>query len=119
MSAARPVRSDRSESGTPLAARGEIRALTGLRIIAAMWVVVIHFQADMPPSVGGALGPVWPVAMSGWLGVDLFFLLSGFVMTVSYLDRLGPRWNTRGVVAFLWARLIRIWPLWALLTVLM
>jgi peptidoglycan/LPS O-acetylase OafA/YrhL len=95
---------------------GEIRALTGLRIVAALWVVVLHYQGALTDAVGGYMAPFWPVISAGWLGVDLFFLLSGFVMTVSYLHRLGPRWDRRASVAFVWARLTRIWPLWALLT---
>lgn len=95
---------------------GEIRALTGLRIVAALWVVVLHYQVALTDMLGGYIAPFWPVISAGWLGVDLFFLLSGFVMTVSYLHRLGPRWDGPAAVLFVWARLTRIWPLWALLT---
>jgi peptidoglycan/LPS O-acetylase OafA/YrhL len=99
--------------------RGEIRALTGLRIVAAVWVVLVHAQTPLLESVGGYLAPVWPVVTSGWMGVDLFFILSGYVLTLSYVDSMGSRWDSRKAVVFLWARLSRVWPLWALLTVTM
>lgn len=97
--------------------RGEVRALTGLRIVAAVWVVLVHFSGPLTESLGGYLAPVWPIMSAGWMGVDLFFLLSGFVMTLSYLDTMGRRFRTRQAIIFLWARLCRIWPLWAVLTV--
>src|SRR6201987_6289049 len=41
--------------------RGEIRALTGLRIVAAVWVVLVHFRpmlSDASPGFRDALAPV-------------------------------------------------------------
>src|SRR4051794_5488557 len=99
------------------APRVEIRALTGLRIVAAVWVMLFHLQGGLMP-FGPYLGILWPVIRAGWLGVDLFFVLSGFVMTLTYLEKLGPRFRLRPTGSFMWARLCRIWPLWALLTVL-
>lgn len=101
----------------PPGADGEIRALTGLRIVAALWVVAIHFQFVLGDVFGGYLDLVRPLILSGWIGVDLFFVLSGYVMAHTYLTRMGPRWRWRSTGTFLWARLARIWPLWAVLTV--
>ncbi|MCU1618996.1 MAG: acyltransferase 3 [Modestobacter sp.] len=100
-------------------ASGEIRALTGLRFVAAVWVILVHFQIQLSGVFGDYLAPVRPVLTSGWLGVDLFFLLSGFVMVLSYGESMGRRFHLRDALVFLWARLSRIWPLWALLTVVM
>ncbi|MGD9619379.1 MAG: acyltransferase family protein [Mycolicibacterium sp.] len=91
---------------------GEIRALTGLRIVAALWVVLFHFRpllADAAPSVSSALAPV---LNAGAQGVDLFFILSGFVLTWKYLDRMGERWSTKATLHFLWLRLARVWPVY-------
>lgn len=91
---------------------GEIRALTGLRIVAALWVVLFHFRpllADAAPSVSAALAPV---LNAGAQGVDLFFILSGFVLTWNYLDRMGERWSTETTLHFLWLRLARVWPVY-------
>jgi peptidoglycan/LPS O-acetylase OafA/YrhL len=48
----------------------------------------------------------------GAQGVDLFFILSGFVLTWNYLDRMGPSWSTRATLHFLWLRLARVWPVY-------
>ncbi|WNG79571.1 acyltransferase [Mycobacterium sp. ITM-2016-00316] len=91
---------------------GEIKALTGLRFFAAIWVVLFHFRpllAQAVPDVSSALAPVLD---SGAQGVDLFFILSGFVLAWNYLDRMGPSWSTRDTLHFLWMRLARVWPVY-------
>ncbi|MBV9352506.1 MAG: acyltransferase [Mycobacterium sp.] len=91
---------------------GEIKALTGLRIIAAVWVVLFHFRPllrDAAPDFSDVLAPV---LNCGAQGVDLFFILSGFVLTWNYLDRMGWSWSTRATLHFLWLRLARVWPVY-------
>lgn len=91
---------------------GEIKALTGLRIFAALWVVLFHFRfmlRDAAPAVTEALSPVLNY---GAQGVDLFFILSGFVLAWNYLDRMGPTWSARATLHFLWLRLARVWPVY-------
>ena len=91
---------------------GEIKALTGLRIFAALWVVLFHFRPllhDAAPDFASALAPV---LNAGAQGVDLFFILSGFVLTWNYLDAMGPTWSLRSTVRFLWLRLARVWPVY-------
>lgn len=75
-------------------------ALTGLRGVAAVWVVLFHL-----------LGPgVDAVTRAGYLGVDIFFILSGFVLSHVYFRKQG--FLTRpGYVRFLLTRLARIYPL--------
>jgi peptidoglycan/LPS O-acetylase OafA/YrhL len=74
-------------------------ALTGLRFVAAMLVVLVHgFKfAQGYTSIG-------PLASNA---VTFFFVLSGFILTYVYHERLA---NT-GVLKFYWARFARIWPL--------
>ncbi|MFY2861761.1 acyltransferase family protein [Mycobacterium sp. THU-M104] len=94
--------------------KGEIKALTGLRIVAAVWVVLFHFRpmlADASPDILDALAPV---LNCGAQGVDLFFILSGFVLAWNYLDRMGRTWSTRATAHFLWLRLARVWPVYLL-----
>lgn len=87
-------------------ARGELKALTSVRGIAAWLVVFFHIRksiADLPDAAMAVLA-------KGYLAVDFFFLLSGFVIWMSY----GERIRTRGLVAvpgFLQRRIARIWPL--------
>jgi peptidoglycan/LPS O-acetylase OafA/YrhL len=104
--------------GTPLdSTRGEIRALTGLRLFAALSVVAYHFQFTRGETYARILEPFQPVIQSGALGVDLFFVLSGFVIAHVYAATLGPGLRPRAAGSFLWARLSRIWPVYALVTV--
>jgi len=86
-----------------------IRQLTGVRFVAAFWVLMYHFQAPL-----GTLGLLVPVVSDvlrvGRLGVDLFFALSGFILTYTYVHKLGPAFKGSAAATFLWLRLARIWP---------
>ncbi|WP_082969213.1 acyltransferase family protein [Mycobacterium kyorinense] len=91
---------------------GDIKALTGLRIIAAVWVVLFHFRPLLRDAAPGFSDAMAPVLNCGAQGVDLFFILSGFVLTWNYLDRMGWSWSTRATLNFLWLRLARVWPVY-------
>ena len=84
---------------------GELRALTGARGIAAWFVVLFHLRFMMP-GIGGGTGPM----ALGYLAVDFFFVLSGFVIWLTYADRLRAE-GLAGVPAFLKRRIARVWPL--------
>jgi len=95
-----------------------MRALTGLRFVAALLVVLFHF---MPWSVldhPGAPGPVRAIAgavlgvvRSGFTGVSFFFILSGFILAYTYLGPAGRR-KGRSPRHFWLARLARVYPLY-------
>jgi len=91
---------------------GEIKALTGLRIVAAVWVVLFHFRPMLGDAAPGFRDALAPVLNCGAQGVDLFFILSGFVLTWNYLERMGRSWSTRATLRFLWLRLARVWPVY-------
>jgi len=75
--------------------------LDGLRGIAAIFVMVYH----------GAMSFAEFAPFSrGYLFVDFFFLLSGFVLTLSAEPKMAAGWSP---FAFLRARVIRLWPLLA------
>jgi peptidoglycan/LPS O-acetylase OafA/YrhL len=61
----------------------EIRALTGVRGVAAMIIVVYHFS-DVHLYSGGVLQ--YFTIPHGYIAVDLFFMLSGFVIALVYRD---------------------------------
>src|ERR1700732_570984 len=98
--------------GKSVVRSGEIKALTGLRIIAAVWVVLFHFRPLLRDAAPGFRDALSPVLNCGAQGVDLFFILSGFVLTWNYLDRMGWSWSTRSTLHFLWLRLARGWPVY-------
>ena len=67
-----------------------------------MWVVFYHFWDSLS-------APQPDVVAKGYLGVELFFVLSGFILSHVYLERFRNRdFNYR---EFLWARLARVYPL--------
>ncbi len=101
------------ESGTHAVQAGqEIRALTGLRGIAAIYVMVFHYVLGLPFS-----DPATTFVAHGYLGVDLFFVLSGFVMALNYGPPFETGWSARAYVRFLGRRIARIYPLYFAATV--
>lgn len=91
---------------TPVQTPPDLRALTTLRFLAALWVVL--FTAWPYLDVGFV-----PVAVTkGYLGVEVFFVLSGFILSHVYLEAAGQGraagFSYRG---FLWARVARVYPL--------
>jgi peptidoglycan/LPS O-acetylase OafA/YrhL len=87
-----------------------IRQLTGVRFVAAAWVLLYHLQGPLD-NVGLLAIPVIPDVLNvGRLGVDLFFALSGFILTHTYLSRLGQRARLRETLNFWWLRLARVYP---------
>jgi len=86
--------------------RPRLPALTGLRFFAALWVVMLHYAGSRP----GAL-PSFPLLSRGWLGVNMFFVLSGFILAYTGLNGATLRRTHR---AFWWARFSRIYPAYLL-----
>jgi exopolysaccharide production protein ExoZ len=99
---------------------GTFRNVQALRAIAALLVIGVHLGADSGFEAR-YLSPT-PVltrylADAGWYGVDLFFVISGFIMTVTAWKLFGNATNAR---VFLLRRLARIYPpYWALLVPLL
>ena len=84
----------------------KLEALTALRFFAAFHVVVFHMRIEglLPP------GPWWyeNFAAVGYIGVNLFFVLSGFILVYTYAGTgVSPR-------RFWQARFARIYPAYSL-----
>lgn len=89
--------------------------LDGLRGIAIALVMLVHFGMRIEPD-SGASEWVWALCRTGWCGVDLFFVLSGFLITGILLDTRSDEGYYRKFFA---RRVLRIFPLYygVLLTV--
>jgi peptidoglycan/LPS O-acetylase OafA/YrhL len=85
---------------------GYVAELDGLRGIAIL-LVMIH---RMYPRAGAAATP-WPIE-AGWIGVDLFFVISGFLIAGILLDTRDDPAYFRNFYA---RRVLRIFPLFYLL----
>lgn len=70
-------------------------ALDGVRAVAMLVVVAFHCGV--------------PVALGGMIGVDLFFVLSGFLITTLLRNELAAT-GTILLPAFYWRRMLRLWP---------
>ena len=82
-------------------------ALTGLRGVAAWWVVIYHFRELVPTSNCSTCRAFLD---HGYLAVDMFFVLSGFIISLNYSDSF-RRFSWRSYGRFLGLRLGRIYPL--------
>lgn len=81
--------------------------LTSLRFFAAAVVVLYHYHAEVVPN-----GPPFlkNLFMHGFVGVTVFFVLSGYILSLNYLERFKNK--TTNVKDFWVARLARIYPLY-------
>lgn len=89
-------------SEPPQGFRPQLQALTSLRFVAALCIVVLHATNH------GLLPEVWTRYLDLSKAVSFFFVLSGFVLTYSYAGR------RYGLAGFYQARFARIWPAAAL-----
>lgn len=93
---------NRGQNGMEAAATNDRRfrlghrpALDGLRAIAVLVVIIFHLNSNALPG--------------GYLGVDIFFVLSGFLITSLLLEE----WQSTGslnVGRFYWRRVVRLMP---------
>lgn len=103
-----------------------IDALTGVRAYAALFVLAFHAwlnagHPELPVGPGGFALDLSPYAKFGWIGVDVFFVLSGFLLTRVALDR-GERamgsdglakasgWVNEPYGSYLRRRILRVFP---------
>ncbi|PYO76043.1 MAG: hypothetical protein DMD63_15385 [Gemmatimonadetes bacterium] len=87
--------------------RGHILALDGLRGIAILLVVFSHFVSNLRLTANGIAYVPIALAHAGWAGVDLFFVLSGFLITGILVDARGSPYYFK---AFYARRALRILP---------
>jgi peptidoglycan/LPS O-acetylase OafA/YrhL len=83
--------------------------LDGIRGAAILLVMLFHFGSSFSPQPSLVYAAIQQAFGFGWCGVDLFFVLSGFLITGILLDSKGSRNYFR---VFYWRRVLRILPLY-------
>src|SRR5690606_25442674 len=79
--AGQPRASNAGRAAAPPATVGRLAGLDGLRAIAVVAVLVFHLRADTLPG--------------GYLGVDVFFVVSGFLITTLLLREIATTGKIR------------------------
>lgn len=86
--------------------------IDGLRAIAFLLVFIHHFNENHLQKLSGLPKAILEqIGLWGWTGVDLFFVISGFLIT-SLLLREREDFGTVKYRHFLMRRVLRIWPLY-------
>lgn len=104
---------------------GYVRSLTGLRGFAALWVFLYHCWVYSEPhlmtlNLGAFALDLTPLFSTGWAGVDFFFVLSAFLLTLPF-----ARWACGdgafpSIKPYLSRRFKRVFPaFWAQLAILL
>jgi peptidoglycan/LPS O-acetylase OafA/YrhL len=97
-----PISAAATSTDATAPAKSHYVILDGLRGVASLWVVVFHlFEAY------AGNNPQKQIINHGYLAVDFFFLLSGFVIAYAYDDR----WARMGQWEFYKRRLVRLQPM--------
>lgn len=74
----------------------------GLRCFSVLWVLIAHLHINAP-------FPISFMMARGWVGVDIFFVLSGFLITTLLL-REQDKTGSVNIKYFFIRRTLRIWP---------
>ncbi len=105
--------------------QSDISALNGIRALSVFWVISHHYLLQMqviftyPELTNYMENLSWPLAvlMHGDLGVDIFFILSGFLLTVSILGDYEKE-NNVNFKRFYMGRFLRLTPAYMLAIIL-
>jgi peptidoglycan/LPS O-acetylase OafA/YrhL len=90
--------------------RHHLPALTGLRFVLAIWVILHHLTGKgmmLEPWVQSLPDGLQALVRGGYLAVGTFFVLSGFVLARSYGEK---EWNRGSLMSYGIARIARVYP---------
>ena len=94
--------------------RRQISSLQVLRGFAAIAVAFYHAQIIMAQPEYGGITLLQGIATKGWLGVNFFFVLSGFIISYAHHNDIG---KPDRVGKYAWRRFARVYPVyWIYLT---
>lgn len=92
--------------------------LNGVRFLAALLVIIHHLEmAKSFMGIPNMYDDSFIGGVFGKLGIILFFVLSGFLITYLLLEE-RRRTKTISIKSFYWRRILRIWPVYYLIVVL-
>lgn len=104
-----------SEAGGAGVERHPIFSLQVMRGLAALSVVAFHTSLIMGKSQYGSMHAFERATTYGWMGVNFFFVLSGFIIFYAHAKDIG---HPQRVGAYLWRRFSRLFPVyWVFLTI--
>jgi exopolysaccharide production protein ExoZ len=91
-----------------------INSIQVMRGLAALGVVLFHTHIILAQPEYGGLDVFGPQTDRGWMGVNLFFVLSGFIILFAHEKDLN---KPSAIPRYLWRRFSRVYPLyWIFLT---
>jgi peptidoglycan/LPS O-acetylase OafA/YrhL len=99
----------------------EIKSLTGIRGIAAIYVIIFHWYNHLsqkqPITSSSTVNDLWTTLIKhGYLSVDLFFALSGFVLCVASYNLFSEQVSGPDYRKFIYKRFFRLFPLYICIT---
>ena len=98
----------------PPARPANLPALTGLRFLLALWVIVNHLVGKghvYEPAAQFLPGPLQAIMRGGYLAVPTFFMLSGVVLARTYS---AISWNRQTLWKYAAGRFARVYPVYLL-----
>jgi peptidoglycan/LPS O-acetylase OafA/YrhL len=98
------------ESEQRSARRPALPALTGLRTLLALTILLFHFTPSGLTWQRHPAVTLYPIINIGYVFVSFFFLISGFILSYNYADRPEPM----NAADFWMARISRLYPVYAL-----
>lgn len=114
---AQPIEAASSATEGVRAEAGYIPAIEGLRGLAVLWVTIFHYvvvrEAKFDDPAIAAMSSVKPIDVlvhNGYLGVDLFFFITGFLLTLPWFLRDSRGESAPGLRDFYARRFWRIAP---------
>jgi peptidoglycan/LPS O-acetylase OafA/YrhL len=88
---------------------GPVLSIQVLRGIASIAVVIYHTHLILANPQYGAIDVFGGLAAKGWLGVNLFFIISGFIILFAHFDQLG---KPEEIASYIWKRFSRVYPVY-------
>ena len=93
-----------------------IPELDGLRCIAVLLVLFYHLDAYLRAKNDWGNGMSWlgQCFGCGYFGVEIFFVISGYIILLPFVPRSGADWAAPDLLVFYVRRLVRVWPPYAI-----